>query len=171
MYPWSADRLVHTIAESDQNDVRLIRAPECGGYGLDAVWADDFHHSVHTLLTGERDGYYADFGEADHLAEIGVVAVAFPSQQRMRCDARPDRNRRIQARGSVGSLQSLSAMVSARYPLRTPASWCRAPKSDRLHRTINRRPSDKVASARCRRQIAAWPPLRHAFPKICRSVK
>ena len=39
--------------------------PERGGYGLDAVWADDFHHSVHALLTGERDGYYADFGRAE----------------------------------------------------------------------------------------------------------
>ncbi|HKC20686.1 MAG TPA: DUF3459 domain-containing protein, partial [Candidatus Dormibacteraeota bacterium] len=39
-----------------------------GGYGLDGVWADDFHHAVHTALTGERTGYYADF---DSLAKTG----------------------------------------------------------------------------------------------------
>jgi maltooligosyltrehalose trehalohydrolase len=56
-----AGRLVHVIAESNQNDVRLIRRRQRGGYGLDGVWSDDFHHSVHALLSGERDGYYADF--------------------------------------------------------------------------------------------------------------
>ena len=64
-----AGRTVHVIAESNQNDVRLIRSRERGGYGLDGVWNDDFHHSVHALLTGERDGYYLDFGEPTHLAK------------------------------------------------------------------------------------------------------
>ena len=50
------------IAESDLNDVRVIRPPEQGGYGLDGQWNDDFHHALHTLLTGETQGYYADFG-------------------------------------------------------------------------------------------------------------
>jgi len=62
-------RPVHVIAESNQNDVRLINPVENGGYGLDGVWADDFHHAVHALLTGERDGYYEDFGGAEHLAK------------------------------------------------------------------------------------------------------
>lgn len=52
---------VQIIAESNLNDVRLLHPPELGGYGLDAQWSDDFHHAVHTLLTGEREGYYADF--------------------------------------------------------------------------------------------------------------
>ena len=43
--------------------------PRSGGYGLDGVWSDDFHHSVHALLTGERDGYYLDFGEPSHVAK------------------------------------------------------------------------------------------------------
>jgi maltooligosyltrehalose trehalohydrolase len=64
-----AGRLVHVIAESDQNDIRLIRSRERGGYGLDGAWNDDFHHSVHAILTGERDGYYADFGEPSHLVK------------------------------------------------------------------------------------------------------
>lgn len=59
----------HLVAESDLNDARLLHPPEKGGYGLPAQWSDDFHHSLHTLLTGERQGYYADFGGFDHLAE------------------------------------------------------------------------------------------------------
>ncbi|HEX6128197.1 MAG TPA: malto-oligosyltrehalose trehalohydrolase [Candidatus Limnocylindria bacterium] len=56
-------------AESDRNDPRLVRSTDAGGYGLDAVWNDDFHHALHAVLTGEQDGYYADFGELDQLAE------------------------------------------------------------------------------------------------------
>ena len=56
------------IAESDLNDSRLLRDPEHGGYGLDAQWSDDFHHSVHALLTKENRGYYSDFGGMGPLA-------------------------------------------------------------------------------------------------------
>jgi len=55
------------IAESDLNDSRVIRPPQAGGYGLDAQWSDDFHHAVHTLLTGESQGYYRDFGRCEDL--------------------------------------------------------------------------------------------------------
>ncbi len=54
-------RMIHCIAESDLNDSRLLHSHEHGGYDLDAQWSDDFHHSVHRLLTGEDRGYYADF--------------------------------------------------------------------------------------------------------------
>ena len=57
------------IAESDLNDVRIINPYERGGYGINAQWADDFHHSIHTLATGERSGYYADYGKVEHLAK------------------------------------------------------------------------------------------------------
>jgi maltooligosyltrehalose trehalohydrolase len=57
----------YLIAESDLNDVRVISPGESNGYGIDAQWNDDFHHSVHSLLTGERKGYYADYGTLDHL--------------------------------------------------------------------------------------------------------
>jgi maltooligosyltrehalose trehalohydrolase len=50
------------VAESDLNDPRLVRSPAVGGYGLDLQWNEDFHHALHALLTGERSGYYADFG-------------------------------------------------------------------------------------------------------------
>lgn len=61
-------RKLHLVAESDLNDSRILRAAAWGGYGLHAQWSDDFHHSLHSLLTGERAGYYADFGEVHHLA-------------------------------------------------------------------------------------------------------
>ena len=50
------------IAEIDSNDPRWVRSRETGGFGLDGHWSDDFHHAVHVALTGERGGYYADFG-------------------------------------------------------------------------------------------------------------
>jgi maltooligosyltrehalose trehalohydrolase len=61
-------RKVQLIAESDLNDAGVLRRVRDGGLGMDAQWSDDFHHSVHTLLTGERDGYYSDFGKISHLA-------------------------------------------------------------------------------------------------------
>jgi len=57
------------IGESDLNDVRLIKPRRSGGCGLDAQWSDDFHHSLHALVTGERNGYYRDFGRLHDLAK------------------------------------------------------------------------------------------------------
>ncbi|HEX2030455.1 MAG TPA: malto-oligosyltrehalose trehalohydrolase [Actinomycetota bacterium] len=59
----------YLIAESDLNDPRYVTPPERGGLGLDAQWNDDFHHALHALLTGERVGYYRDFGAVEPLAE------------------------------------------------------------------------------------------------------
>jgi maltooligosyltrehalose trehalohydrolase len=61
------DRRIFVIPESDLNDARVIAPPDHGGYGLDAQWNDDFHHCLHTLLTGEKSGYYGDFGKTQHL--------------------------------------------------------------------------------------------------------
>jgi maltooligosyltrehalose trehalohydrolase len=60
-------RIYYLIAESDLNDSKVIRPKESGGYGFDAQWCDDFHHSLHTLVTGEKNGYYVDFGRIDDL--------------------------------------------------------------------------------------------------------
>jgi malto-oligosyltrehalose trehalohydrolase len=57
------------IAESDANDPRLVTSREAGGYGLAAQWSDDFHHAVHAAITGERQGYYRDFGSLAVLAK------------------------------------------------------------------------------------------------------
>ncbi|MFC4021738.1 malto-oligosyltrehalose trehalohydrolase [Micromonospora sp. GCM10011542] len=63
-------RPLSLIAESDLNDPRLITPREAGGYGLHAQWNDDAHHALHTLLTGERQGYYGDFGSLETLADV-----------------------------------------------------------------------------------------------------
>jgi maltooligosyltrehalose trehalohydrolase len=63
----SCGRELHLIVESDLNDVRILETQEEGGFGLQAQWCDDFHHALHSLLTGESQGYYADFGELSHL--------------------------------------------------------------------------------------------------------
>lgn len=57
------------IAESDYNDPRMVRSLEAGGLGMDAQWSDDFHHALHALLTGERVGYYSDYGTIAALAK------------------------------------------------------------------------------------------------------
>jgi len=56
------------IAESDLNDVGILKPPSDGGWGLDAQWTDDFHHALHAALTGERGGYYSDYGSLEALA-------------------------------------------------------------------------------------------------------
>lgn len=65
-----AGRTVVVIAESDLNDPRMVRARDAHGLGMDAQWADDFHHAVHSALTGETKGYYADFAERADLARV-----------------------------------------------------------------------------------------------------
>ena len=61
-------RPLSLIAESDLNDPRLVTPRVAGGYGLTAQWDDDIHHCLHAALTGERQGYYADFGALPDLA-------------------------------------------------------------------------------------------------------
>jgi maltooligosyltrehalose trehalohydrolase len=58
------------IAESDLNDPVMITGRESGGYGLEAQWDDDVHHALHALLSGERQGYYSDFGSLSALAKV-----------------------------------------------------------------------------------------------------
>ncbi|ASU83737.1 malto-oligosyltrehalose trehalohydrolase [Nocardiopsis gilva YIM 90087] len=56
------------IAESDLNDPRTVTSRDAGGHGMTAQWSDDLHHALHTALTGEKHGYYADFAVPDALA-------------------------------------------------------------------------------------------------------
>jgi maltooligosyltrehalose trehalohydrolase len=64
-------REIVLIAESDLNDARMVlpTGPEAEGLGMHGQWADDFHHSLHTLITKETAGYYADFGRIHHLGK------------------------------------------------------------------------------------------------------
>ncbi len=73
-------RTIHVIAESDLNEPRLVERVDEGGYALDAQWSDDFHHALHTLLTGERSGYYGDFGSLADLAKALNDGFVFTGQ-------------------------------------------------------------------------------------------
>jgi maltooligosyltrehalose trehalohydrolase len=65
------------IAESDLNDSRIVRPREAHGYGMDAQWSDDFHHALFTVLTGEKEGYYVDFGDIADLVEALQSAFVY----------------------------------------------------------------------------------------------
>jgi maltooligosyltrehalose trehalohydrolase len=75
------------IAESDLGEVKVISPRDRGGWGCDAQWSDDFHHALHTVVTGERAGYYEDFGTVAQLAQAireGFVYQGQPSPHRGR---------------------------------------------------------------------------------------
>ena len=89
------ERHLCVIGESAANDARLIREPVQGGYGLDAQWSDDFHHALHTVLTGEQTGYYQDYGCLEHLAKgykEGFVYTGEYSPYRQRKHGSPCRD-------------------------------------------------------------------------------
>lgn len=89
-------RTVLVVAESDLNDVRVIEPPAQGGYGLGGQWSDDFHHALHAVLSGERAGYYQDFGCLEHLATAwreGFVLSGQRSAYRRRRHGTSSRNR------------------------------------------------------------------------------
>ncbi|MFH0174161.1 malto-oligosyltrehalose trehalohydrolase [Streptomyces cacaoi] len=92
-------RPLFLVAESDLNDPRLITPRRAGGLGLHAQWNDDFHHALHTALTGESQGYYADFARAPFAALAKTLTGGFfhdgtYSGFRGRCHGRPlDRTR------------------------------------------------------------------------------
>ncbi|MBV8301663.1 MAG: malto-oligosyltrehalose trehalohydrolase, partial [Candidatus Dormibacteraeota bacterium] len=73
-------REIWIIAESDANDPRLVRDVAAGGYGVGAQWNDNFHHALHAVLTGERQGYYVDFGSLDALSTALHQAYVFTGQ-------------------------------------------------------------------------------------------
>ncbi|CAN5438281.1 malto-oligosyltrehalose trehalohydrolase [soil metagenome] len=85
-------RPLSLIGESDRNDPRLITPRDRGGYGLTAQWDDDVHHAIHTAVSGERQGYYSDFGSMATLASTlknGYFHASTYSSFRRRRHGRP----------------------------------------------------------------------------------
>jgi maltooligosyltrehalose trehalohydrolase len=68
------------MAESDANDPRLFAPTDAFGMGMDTVWADDYHHAVHAWLTGERRGYYEDYGEPRQILSAERRGFAYAGQ-------------------------------------------------------------------------------------------
>lgn len=93
-YGASAGRHPLLIAESNLNDSMVIRPREQFGFGFDAQWSDDLHHVLHTILTGEHDGYYVDFKTPDHLRQClrrgAVYAGEYSTFRRRRHGNSPD---------------------------------------------------------------------------------
>ncbi|BAX92382.1 malto-oligosyltrehalose trehalohydrolase [Mycobacterium shigaense] len=85
-------RPLSLVAESDVNDPRTVTPRDRGGLGITAQWADDIHHAIHTAVSGERQGYYADFGSLATLAQTlrhGFFHAATYSSFRHRRHGRP----------------------------------------------------------------------------------
>ncbi|MGN9906840.1 malto-oligosyltrehalose trehalohydrolase [Phytohabitans sp. LJ34] len=104
-----AGRPLTLIAESDLNDPRLVTPREAGGYGLHAQWDDDVHHALHALLTGERQGYYADFGSAESVTKVLTSAFFHDgtwSSFRRRTHGRPVDRARTPGHRFVAYLQN-----------------------------------------------------------------
>jgi maltooligosyltrehalose trehalohydrolase len=86
------ERPLALIAENDRNDPRFLWSRDRGGFALDAQWNDDFHHALHTLLTGESSGYYADFGKLADLCKALEKAYIYDGRYscyRKRTQGRP----------------------------------------------------------------------------------
>jgi maltooligosyltrehalose trehalohydrolase len=102
-------RPLSLIAESDLNDPTLITPREAGGYGLNAQWDDDVHHALHALLTGERQGYYGDFGSLECLETVLTGAFFHAntwSSFRRRHHGRPVDRARVPGHRFVAYLQN-----------------------------------------------------------------
>lgn len=97
-----AGRRLALMGETDMNDSRIFDSIRQNGFALDGQWADDLHHAVHAVLTGERDGYYQDYGTLEQLKKIyrdGVAYTGEYSPYRKRRHGRPydkvDKNRLV----------------------------------------------------------------------------
>jgi maltooligosyltrehalose trehalohydrolase len=86
-YAQETGRQICVIAESDENDSRLVDNEN--GYGLDAVWSDDFHHAIHAFFTGERKGYYQDFGRPQQIARALQEGFVFQGEPFRFWEGRP----------------------------------------------------------------------------------
>jgi maltooligosyltrehalose trehalohydrolase len=105
----SLGRSLVLVAESDRNDPRTVTAVRDGGLGMTAQWDDDVHHALHWLLTGQSDGYYADFASCEavaHAVERGFLHDGRWSSFRGRTHGRPIDLDRTPAHAFVVALQT-----------------------------------------------------------------
>ena len=103
------NRPLSLIAESDLNDPKLITPREANGYGLQGQWDDDVHHVLHAMLTGERQGYYDDFGSLESLETVLTGAFFHAgtwSSFRRRRHGRPVDRTRVPGHRFVAYLQN-----------------------------------------------------------------
>ena len=77
----AGDRSILIIAENEPQDTRLVRPAAAGGYGADALWNDDAHHTALVALTGRREAYYKDYqGSAQELVSAARFGYLYQGQ-------------------------------------------------------------------------------------------
>ena len=136
----STGRSLVLVAESDMNNPRLITPREAGGYGLSAQWNDDFHHTVHALVTGERQGYYGDFGSIVGVAKVLTAAYFHDgtwSSFRRRTHGRRVDTRLTPAYRFVGFLQDHDQVGNRAVGDRLPATLAGNPHRGGLLRVAS----------------------------------
>jgi maltooligosyltrehalose trehalohydrolase len=78
----AGDRQVYVVAENEPQHSWMVKAPECGGYGIDALWNDDFHHSALVAMTGRREAYYTDYhGSPQEFLSAAKYGYLFQGQR------------------------------------------------------------------------------------------
>jgi maltooligosyltrehalose trehalohydrolase len=78
----AGERISFVVAENEAQDARLTRDPKRGGYGLDAMWNDDFHHTAQVALTGRSEAYYSDYdGSANEFVALARHGFLFQGQR------------------------------------------------------------------------------------------
>ena len=92
----AGERSILVVGENEPQRTKLVQPPARGGYGIDALWNDDFHHSAMVALTGRREAYYSDYlGQpgADLGGEVGLsvpgAALRVAGQASRRAGLRP----------------------------------------------------------------------------------
>ena len=129
-------------------------------WGHDAMWLDNLHHELHVLLTGERTGYYKDFGTIDGLVRE-LERAAAGAVRRLRAEPRPGRQPRVRrpppARRASrrARLRPLRAAHSARVHGRGVRRAAAVPVLHRPHRPGDRRGDARGPAARDRRRRRA----------------
>ena len=141
----------HLILESNRNDPRGVETEKAGGWGFDAVWNDDFHHSLHVLLTGEQEGYYEDYSAISKIwravaeegflyagryskfrqARYGNSSKEIPAKRFVVCAQNHDQigNRRAGDRLSQSLSLDQLKLAAARYCFRHSSRCCLWAKS------------------------------------------
>jgi maltooligosyltrehalose trehalohydrolase len=78
----AGQRSIFLVAENEPQETKLVRPPEEGGYGLDALWNDDFHHSAQVALTGRNEAYYTDYkGSPQEMISLSKYGYLYQGQR------------------------------------------------------------------------------------------
>jgi maltooligosyltrehalose trehalohydrolase len=123
----AGDRQVVVIAEDARNETAIIRSVDAGGYGLDGVWADDFHHAIRVALTGARENYYAAFTGDPH-----EIARAITDGFLYQGETSPVTG---EARGTVVKDEAAKSFV---FCIQNHDQIGNRPFGDRLHHSVER---------------------------------